>query len=66
MPAIPKAEKGKFEPAAALLVSFGTNERINQFLLENLPPDAWRTEPPHGKGRTIAAIVAHMHNVRVT
>lgn len=63
MPA--KAEKAKFEVAPALLVSFATNERINQFLLNDLDPAVWRAEPPTGKGRTIAAIVAHMHNVRV-
>lgn len=49
----------------ALLHSFETNERINQFMLENLPAEAWRADPPFGKGRDIAAIVAHMHNVRV-
>jgi uncharacterized damage-inducible protein DinB len=54
-----------FRPAEALLTAFETNERINQYLLENLPEQAWRAEPPDGKGRTVAAIVAHMHNVRV-
>lgn len=49
----------------SLLNAFETNERINQFLLENLPAEAWRAEPPDGKGRNIAAIVSHMHNVRV-
>jgi hypothetical protein len=34
-------------------------------MLENLPAEAWRAQPPEGKGREIAAIVAHMHNVRV-
>lgn len=63
MPA--KTEKPKFEPTEALLVSYATNERINQYLLRDLNPGAWRAEPPGGKGRTIAAIVAHMHNVRV-
>jgi len=48
-----------------LLQSFETNERINQYLIENLPQEAWRAQPPEGKGRDIAAIVAHMHNVRV-
>lgn len=65
MPTSPKGEKTPFDPARALLVSYGTNERINQFLLENLDPNAWRADPPMGKGRTIAAIVSHMHNVRV-
>src|SRR5271166_277502 len=50
---------------AALLDAFKTNDLINQYLLENLPEAAWGAEPPDGKGRTVAAIVAHMHNVRV-
>jgi len=49
----------------ALLTAFDTNDRINQYMIENLPAEAWRAEPPGGKGRTIAAIVAHIHNVRV-
>lgn len=54
-----------FSLSDALLTSFDTNDRINQYMIENLPANAWRAEPPDGKGRTIAAIVAHMHNVRV-
>jgi uncharacterized damage-inducible protein DinB len=50
---------------SALINAFNTNNRINQYLIENLPTDAWTAKPPDGKGRTIAAIVAHMHNVRV-
>ena len=49
----------------ALLAAFDTNERINQYLIENLPAEAWRAEPPGGKGRDIASIVAHIHNVRL-
>ena len=52
-------------PPGALLNAFNTNDRINHYLIENLPSDAWRAKPEDGKGRTIAAIVAHMHNVRV-
>lgn len=51
--------------ADALLAAFDTNDRINQYLIENLPAEAWRAKPPQNKGREIAAIVAHMHNVRV-
>ena len=50
---------------ATLLSAFNTNNRINQYLIDSLSPAAWRLKPPDGKGRTIAAIVAHMHNVRV-
>jgi hypothetical protein len=49
----------------AVLNAFDTNNRINHYLIENLPSEAWNAKPPDGKGRTIAAIVAHMHNVRV-
>ncbi|MGB8976266.1 MAG: DinB family protein [Terriglobales bacterium] len=51
--------------ADALLGAFDTNDRINHYLIDNLPDEAWRAEPPDGKGRDIASIVAHMHNVRV-
>jgi uncharacterized damage-inducible protein DinB len=49
----------------ALLKAFDTNNRINEYLIENLPQQAWNIKPRDGKGRTLAAIVAHMHNVRV-
>lgn len=62
MPAKPAAP---FVLADALLAAFDTNDRINQYLIENLPAEAWRAEPPQNKGRDIASIVAHIHNVRV-
>jgi len=49
----------------SLLNAFNTNNRINQYLIDSLPPAAWKVKSAEGKGRTIAAIVAHMHNVRV-
>jgi uncharacterized damage-inducible protein DinB len=54
-----------FVASDALLHAFDTNDRINQHMIEKLPAEAWRAEPPDGKGREIAAIVAHIHNVRV-
>ncbi len=60
-----KKETKSYSVAEGLLRSFDTNDRINQYLLENLPAEAWRAEAPDGKGRTVAAIVAHIHNVRV-
>ena len=62
---MPKAAAAEFSLPQALLTSFDTNNRINQYMIENLPAEAWRAEPPEGKGRTVAAIVAHLHNVRV-
>jgi hypothetical protein len=38
------------------------NDRMNQFLLEHLDPRAWRVQLPGSKGRTIAAIFAHVHH----
>lgn len=49
----------------ALLASFDTNDRITRYLIDGLDDAAWRAEPPDGKGRDIASIVAHVHNVRV-
>jgi uncharacterized damage-inducible protein DinB len=43
--------------------TFAANDRINQVLIENLDPAAWKAKPL-GKARTIAAIFTHMHNVR--
>ena len=44
--------------------TYAVNDRINQLLLERLDPRAWRAAMPGSKGRTIAAIFAHIHNVR--
>jgi len=40
------------------------NDRMNQLLLEHLDSRAWRARPPGQKGRTIADIFAHVHNIR--
>jgi len=64
MPAAAKTAK-QFSLVEALVDAFATNEKINRYMLENLEEAAWRAEPPGGKGRTVAAIAAHMHNVRV-
>jgi uncharacterized damage-inducible protein DinB len=62
---VPAKSAAPFVLADALIAAFDTNDRINDYLIENLPAEAWRAEPPQNKGREIAAIVAHMHNVRV-
>jgi uncharacterized damage-inducible protein DinB len=65
-PAPKKRSKGRapIDLASAVLQALATNERMNQFLLENLDDRAWNVPPPAGQGRTIAAIFSHMHNVR--
>jgi uncharacterized damage-inducible protein DinB len=62
---MPKTTPAVFSLSESLLSAFDTNNRINQYLIENLPAESWRTAPAGGTGRTIAAIVAHIHNVRV-
>ncbi len=47
-----------------LVESYSVNEQMNQIILEHLDPAAWRAKLPGSKGRTIAAIVAHVHNIR--
>lgn len=54
-----------FVLSEALIGSYATNNRINVYLIQNLPDEAWRATPPGAKGREIAAIAAHMHNVRL-
>lgn len=49
-----------------LLEIWAANEHMNQLILERLEARAWRAQPPGQKrsGRTIAAIFAHVHNIR--
>jgi uncharacterized damage-inducible protein DinB len=39
---------------------------VTELLVSRLPARIWRTPPPGGRGRSIAAIVAHMQGVRRT
>jgi uncharacterized damage-inducible protein DinB len=64
-------QRKAIEPTAqmrdVLMETFVVNDAINQLLLEQLDPRAWRALPPRAKGskgRTIAAIFAHTHNIR--
>jgi hypothetical protein len=46
------------------LQAYALNDRMNQLLLEHLDSRAWRAKSPGHKGRTIAAIFGHVHNIR--
>ena len=52
------------ESYQVLLEAYVVNERTNQVLLEHLHPRVWRRKPPAANRRTIAAIFAHLHNIR--
>ena len=43
-----------------MVESYAVNERMNQIILEQLDPAAWRAQLHGSKGRTIAGIVAHV------
>jgi uncharacterized damage-inducible protein DinB len=62
---MPARSGAPFVISEALLNAWEVNDRINAYLFENVPDDAWRAKPPGGKGRDIASIAAHMHNVRL-
>lgn len=53
------------DPCQVLLETYAVNEHMNQILLQHLDPRVWRAKPPGGKGRTIAGIFAHIHNIRL-
>ncbi len=60
-----KKQSAPFVIAEALIRAHATNNRINVYLVKNLPAEAWRAKLPGGKGRDIASIVGHIHNVRL-
>jgi uncharacterized damage-inducible protein DinB len=45
-----------------LLRAYAASARVNEYLVERLDAAVWRAKPPAPKLRTIAAIVAHVHN----
>lgn len=60
------AKSRPLEVDREILESFEHNGRINEYLVSVLPDAIWRAPPPGGRGRTVAAIVAHMQSVRRT
>jgi uncharacterized damage-inducible protein DinB len=50
--------------AQEMVQAYALNDRVNQLLLEDLDPRAWRAKPSGKGARTIAAIFTHVHNVR--
>jgi len=52
------------DPVGEVVRSFAVNEQINQLLLDRLAPAVWSAHAARSRTRSIAAIFAHMHNVR--
>lgn len=50
----------------ALVATYAINDAMNQLILKHLDPKAWRAKLPGAQqSRTIGAIFAHLHNVRL-
>lgn len=62
MPAPAKA--AEFDSNEAILRAWTINDEITRYLLDHIDAEVWDSEPPSGRGRSIAAIFAHMNNVR--
>lgn len=59
-----RASPSDSSPRELFLEIWAANERMNQLILSDLDPRAWRAKLPGCKVRTIAAIFTHIHNVR--
>jgi uncharacterized damage-inducible protein DinB len=54
------------EVAAELLEAFEKSARVTEYLISRVPDELWHAPAPAGRGRTLAAIAAHMQSVRRT
>ena len=63
--ATPRGKATNIDFRKSLLETFAINERANQLLLRYIDDSAWRAAPPSGKGRSIAEVATHIHNVRL-
>jgi uncharacterized damage-inducible protein DinB len=62
MPRLPATSS--FDLHQEMAQAYIVNDSMNQLLLEHLDARAWRAKLPGQKGRTIADIFAHVHNIR--
>jgi len=49
----------------SLLETFAIEEKANQLLISHVADVGWQARSPSGKGRSIGAIAAHIHHVRL-
>ena len=63
-----KLASARPSPHDALIRTYAINDAMNQLILSRLDARAWRAKPLGTKrgGRTIAAVFAHLHNIRVS
>jgi uncharacterized damage-inducible protein DinB len=59
-----RAIQSDSDPCDLFLEIWAANERMNQLIIEDLDPRAWRAKLPGRNVRAIAAIFTHVHNIR--
>ena len=60
------AVRRPLHPEQEIVEEFERCARVTEYLTTRLPRRLWHQPPPTGHGRTIAAMVAHVHGVRKT
>src|SRR5262245_36570284 len=58
------AKRRPLDVEQELVEAFRQSGLVNEYLVNILPAGLWRVNPPSGRGRSIAAIVAHMQSAR--
>jgi len=61
----PGAKATTVDLKRSLLETFALNQKANELLVANVSDAVWQAPPPTGKGRMIAAVACHIHNVRL-
>ncbi|HUE81485.1 MAG TPA: DinB family protein [Pyrinomonadaceae bacterium] len=56
--------KSAHDQREMLLAAWRTNNRVNLFLIENLPAELWGAPVPGAPRRTVRMIAGHIHNAR--
>ena len=64
-PSAPVAKSAPIDFRRSLLETFAINEKANQLLLSHVADASLQAPPPSGKGRSVGAIAAHIHHVRL-
>ena len=54
--------RGAYDPLAGLLKAWAAAARVTPYLVQRLDPTIWRVPVPAKGGKTIAQLVAHIHN----
>ena len=59
-----KTEPDEIDLRSAVLGAWRTNNRATAYLIENLPPVAWKADAPRSQPWSVRTMGAHIHNSR--